>query len=400
MIYLDYQATTPLAPEAFEAMLPWLRDDFANPHSAHGAGRRAKAAVEVAREQVAALLPEGGRVSFTSGATEALNWALKGVGPGRIVTLATEHAAVLDTVEALARGGREVIVMPVGADGLVDPDVARAAIGPGTALVAAMLVNNEIGVIQPVAELARLAHTVGALMLCDAVQGFGRAAVPEACDLVAVSAHKVHGPKGIGALWVRDGIALEPLMHGGGQEAGGRSGTLSPALCVGFGVAARLMAELKEADAAHVDGLWRAAMGRLLGRHPGRVPGSTKPQGLEVELQSGSEAASWTPEQVRGDGWWLNGSAIARYHGNLNIRRDGLDVARLMSDLRDVAFSAGSACASGSGRSSHVLRAIGLTEAQARSSIRIGFGRYTTEEELGEAIERIVAAADAQRIAA
>ena len=215
MIYLDYQATTPLAPEAFAAMLPWLKDDFANPHSPHAAGRKAKAAVEHARGQVATLLPPGGRLAFTSGATEALNWAIKGAGGGRIVTLASEHAAVLDTVEALARQGREVVVLPVGPDGLVELDAARAAIVPGTALVAVMLVNNEIGVIQPVAELAALAHAVGALLLCDAVQGYGRVAIPDACDLVAVSAHKIHGPKGTGALWIRDGVTLEPLLHGG-----------------------------------------------------------------------------------------------------------------------------------------------------------------------------------------
>lgn len=370
MIYLDYQATTPLAPEAFEAMLPWLRDNFANPHSPHAAGRKARAAVEVAREQVATLLPPGGAVSFTSGATEALNWAIKGVSsngrPGRIVTVATEHAAVLDTVEALARQGRDVVVLPVESDGLVDLAAARAAIVPGTALVAAMLVNNEIGVVQPIAALAALAHEAGALMLCDAVQGYGRVEIPDGCDLVAVSAHKIYGPKGIGALWLRDGVSLEPLLHGGGQEAGGRSGTLSPALCVGFGVAARLMVERRAADAAHVAGLWRTAVGIL--------------------------------DADRDDGEWaVNGSIEHRYAGNLNIRRAGLDVARLMSGLRDVAFSAGSACASGSGRSSHVLCAIGLDEGQARSSIRLGFGRYTGEADLREAIERIVAAADAQR---
>lgn len=341
-------------------MLPWLKDGFANPHSPHAFGRRAKAAVEVAREQVAALLPAGGRVAFTSGATEALNWAIKGVGPGRIVTLASEHAAVLDTVGALGRHGREVVVLPVGADGRVDLDVAAAAIVPGTALVAAMLVNNEIGVVQPVAAVAALAHEAGALLLCDAVQGFGRVTIPDACDLVAVSGHKVHGPKGTGALWVRDGVALEPLLHGGGQEAGGRSGTLSPALCAGFGVAAALMVEHREEDVVHVGRLWSLAHARL---------------GLD---------------------WTINGSADHRYRGNLNVRRAGLDVARLMSGLRDIAFSAGSACASGSGRSSHVLRAIGLAEAKARSSIRLGFGRYTTEAELAEAVTRILAAAGAQ----
>ncbi|HXH16163.1 MAG TPA: cysteine desulfurase family protein [Sphingomonas sp.] len=359
MTYLDYQATTPLAPEALAAMLPWLESQHANPHSPHREGRRAKAAVEVARDQVAALLPSGGRIAFTSGATEALNWAIKGT-TGQIVTLATEHAAVLDTVAAEAARGRPVTILPVGTHGLIDPDAARAAILPGTGLVAAMLVNNEIGVIQPIAALADIAHEAGALMLVDAVQGYGRIPIPDSVDLVAISAHKIHGPKGIGALWIRDGVDLAPLMHGGGQEALGRSGTLSPALCAGFGVAAHLMADRKDQDAAHIDRLWSLALDRL------------------------------------GPGWTVNGATDHRYHGNLNVRREGLDVNRLMSDLRDIAFSAGSACASGSGRSSHVLRAIGLTETQARSSIRLGFGRYTTETDLRDAVDAIAAAAKAQ----
>ncbi|MGK6319701.1 cysteine desulfurase family protein [Sphingomonas sp. DT-204] len=359
MIYLDYQATTPLAPETLAAMLPWLESQHANPHSAHAPGRAARAAVEVARDQVAALLPSGGRVTFTSGATEALNWAIKGTRGG-IVTIATEHAAVLDTAEALAREGRPVTVLPVEANGLVDLDRARDAIVSGTGLVAAMLVNNEIGVIQPIAELARLAHDAGALFLCDAVQGYGRVAIPDSCDMIAISAHKIHGPKGVGALWLRDGAAPEPLLHGGGQEMGGRSGTLSPALCVGFGTAAKLARDRFEEDHAHVGRLFARALDRMAG-------------------------------------WTLNGSDTRRYHGNLNLRLPGLDLARLMSELRDIAFSAGSACASGSGRPSHVLRAIGLGDAEARTSIRLGFGRYTSEDELMTALGRIDDAARAQR---
>lgn len=364
MTYLDYQATTPLAPEAFAAMRPWLETNFANPHAAHAPGRAARAAVAVARDQVADLLPEGGDVSFTSGATEALNWAIKGT-TGPIVTLATEHAAVLDTVEALAMKGREVAVVPVNNDGLVDFPALRAAIKPGTGLVAAMLVNNEIGTIQPIAQIAALAHEAGALFLCDAVQGYGRVLIPDECDLVAISAHKIYGPKGVGALWIRDGIVLEPLMHGGGQEAAGRSGTLSPALCAGFGAAAKLAKQRLGADHAHVRQLFDAAVRSLIGR-----------------------------------GWTVHGSREERYPGNLNIRLDGLDVARLMSDLRDIAFSAGSACASGSGRPSHVLSAIGLSDAQAKSSIRLGFGRYTSEDELHTALDRIDAAARAQKVTA
>ena len=361
MIYLDYQATTPLAPEARAAMLPWLGDGFGNPHSPHRMGREAAAAVEVARARVAALLPAGGRVAFTSGATESLNWAIKGLPPGDVVTIATEHAAVLDTVAALARHGRRVTVLPVGRDGLVDMDAAARAIVPGVSAVVAMLVNNEIGVVQPVAALGRMAHAAGAVLVCDAVQGYGRMAVPEECDLVAVSAHKIHGPKGIGALWIRDGIVLEPLMHGGGQEAGGRSGTLSPALCAGFGAAAVLAATGMAADADHVFELFGEAHS-LLG------------------------------------GWTVNGALDHRWFGNLSIRRAGVDAARLISDVRRVAFSAGSACASGSGRPSHVLRALGLSDAAARSSIRLGFGRYTPREDLMEAISLVVEAADRQLV--
>lgn len=356
-IYLDYQATTPLAPEAFAAMRPWLEDKFANPHSPHRLGREAAATVEVAREAVAALLPKGGRVFFTSGATEALNWALRCAGRGGVAVLETEHAAVRDTAMWLGTQGRACTLLPVGHDGLarLDNDLPE-----GTGMVAAMLVNNEIGVIQPVADLAAKAHAARALFLCDAVQGFGRIAIPEGPDLIAISAHKIHGPKGIGALWVKDGVTIEPLIHGGGQEGGLRSGTLSPALCAGFGAAASLAAKQREEDAVHVARLWNVALECL-------------------------------PE-----GWTINGSTGARYKGNLNIRRDGVDVARLISDLRDIAFSAGSACASGSGRPSHVLRAIGLSDAEAKSSIRIGFGRYTREEELRDALNRIFRAAREQ----
>ena len=363
MTYLDYQATTPLAPEALAAMLPWLEAQHANPHSAHPPGRAARAAVEAARAQVLRLLPDDGTLAFTGGATEALNWAIKGTAGG-IVTIATEHAAVLDTVEAARVAGRAVTVLPVARDGLVDLEAARAAIVPGVGLVAAMLVNNEVGVIQPVAELAALARGAGASMLCDAVQGYGRITMPDGCDMIALSAHKIHGPKGIGALWMRRGAAPAPLLHGGGQESAGRSGTLSPALCAGFGAAAAL-AEAREAeDRAHVERLFSLAIGRM------------------------------------GADWRVNGSTVARYRGNLNLRRPGLDVARLMSEVRDVAFSAGSACASGSGRPSHVLRAIGLNDGEARASIRIGFGRYTGQDELLAALDRIDAAARRQRVAA
>lgn len=364
MIYLDYQATTPLAPEAREAMLPWLggpdSQGFGNPHSAHRMGRMAAAVVEAARDDVAALLPSGGRVIFTATATEALNMVLRGT-TGDVLTFATEHAAVLDCERPLREEGRNFEVLPVSGEGAADVDALRAAIGPDTGLVAAMLVNNETGTINPVEGIAAIAHRAGALVLCDAVQAFGRILIPDCVDAIAISAHKIHGPKGIGALWLRDGIKLDPLIFGGGQEQGLRSGTLSPALCAGFGAAAKLSGERMETDAAHVEALWNRAH----------------------ELFAG---------------WTLNGSETARWKGNFNIRREGLDVSRLMSDLRDVCFSAGSACASGSGRPSHVLRAIGLSDAQAKSSIRLGFGRYTTLDEIEAAAAQINAAATAQEV--
>lgn len=358
MIYLDYQATTPVAPEVAAAMRPWVEEKFANPHSPSRWGREAAAAIAIARERVeSALESRGGTFAFTSGATEALNWAIKGTFERserrKLVTVATEHAAVLDTAEWLEEQGVEVVRLSVDRDGLIDLDQARAAIDDQTALVAVMFVNNEIGTIQPMAEIAGLAHARGALLLCDAVQGFGRMAVPDGPDLIAVSAHKIHGPKGVGGLWMRSGAEPRPLLHGGGQELGLRSGTLAPALIAGFGEAARLATERRDADAEHVEKLFQISLTTL------------------------------------GQGWIMNGGADKRYHGNLNIRRDGLDASRLISDLRNIAFSSGSACASGSGRPSHVLRALGLTDREARSSIRLGFGRYTGEEQLASACRHI-----------
>lgn len=360
MIYLDYQATTPLAPEAREAMERWLggpeSDGFGNPHSPHRMGRLARAAIEAAREEVAALFPPGGRVIFTGCATEAINLAIRGTAPrtasaAPIAHSAIEHSAVGDT----ARDVGPVEILKVGPSGICDPDQPLAE---NTRMIAVMQVNNEIGTLQPVKRWRERARQIGALLLVDAVQAYGKMAVEEA-DLIAISAHKFHGPKGVGALWVRDGVALREVQTGGGQEQGLRSGTLSPALIAGMGAAARIARERMDRDTAHIEALWRRARALF-------------------------------------DGWILNGSEEARFHGNLNLRKDGLDVARLMSDCREVMFSAGSACASGSGRPSHVLKAIGLSDAQAKSSIRLGFGRYTSPDELERAARQINAAAREQ----
>ena len=289
---------------------------------------------------------------FTSGATEAINLAIVGSRARRIAVSAIEHAAVLDTAGAAAQ------VLPVDGEGILAEDVDLA---PGTGLVALMQVNNEIGTIQPVAHMAARAHAAGALLLCDAVQGAGKLVAPEGADMVAISAHKLYGPKGIGALWLREGLELAPMIHGGGQQGGLRSGTLSPALCAGFGAAAALCMSRWKKDADHVESQWKIARERL-------------------------------------SGWVLNGSAQHRWHGNLNLRREGLDAARLLSDCRNLGLSAGSACASGSGRPSHVLRSLGLSDACAKSSIRIGFGRYTNAREIEDACAEIEAAAAAQGV--
>lgn len=367
MIYLDYQATTPVAPEVAKAMQPWIEEKFANPHSPSRWGHEAAAAIEVARRQVEnALRCKGGSIAFTGTATEALNWALKGTaenapkGRNRIITLATEHAAVLDTCEWLAGKGIDLTLLPVQPNGRLDLDLLARELDERVLLVAVMMVNNEIGVTQPISEISRMAHEVGAVMLCDAVQAFGRFEIGSGPDLLAISAHKIHGPKGIGALWMRKGKEPESLIHGGGQERGLRSGTLSPALCVGFGAAAKLADERMTRDYDHIRKLWKAAVDAL------------------------------------GPGWVINGCTECRYHGNLNIRREGVDAARLIADLRDIAFSLGSACASGSGRPSHVLRALGLDYRATRSSVRLGFGRYTTQAELVDACHRLARAAREQ----
>ena len=357
MIYLDYQATTPLAPEARDEMLRGLDgpggSGFGNPHSPHRMGRQAAAAIEVARDRVATLFPAGGKVVFTSGATEAINLAMRGTAKqgGSISVSAIEHAAVLDTARSLGNWHE----LNVAKNGQCN---TKQDLPADTRLVAVMQVNNEIGTIQPTVDWHRKAKEANALYLCDAVQAYGKMEVTGA-DMIAVSAHKLHGPKGVGALWIRNGLEIDEVQTGGGQEGGLRSGTLSPALCAGFGIAAQEAKDRMERDAEHIEKLWTKARDIL-------------------------------------DNWAVNGSESARWHGNLNLRKNGLDVARLMSDCRDVMFSAGSACASGSGRTSHVLRAIGLSDKAAKSSIRIGFGRYTTMDEIEKGCTAIADAAKAQ----
>lgn len=363
-IYLDYGATTPLDPAVAAAMAPWGVDGFGNPHSAHLWGYKAKAAVEVARGHVARLVNAPVEaIAFTSGATESNNWALKGLltAPGqsrrRIVTLATEHSSVLETADYLASIGAQLTIVPVRESGLVDlGDLARA-LGEDVALVSVMAVNNEIGVVQDLAAIAALAHGVGAVVHVDAAQGFGKVPLDvEAMgiDLMSITAHKIHGPKGVGALYRRPFTVITPLLHGGGQEDG-RSGTLPTALIAGLGEAARLAGAGMAGDREHALGLRE----RLLAS-------------LDV------------PHRV-------NGCLDRRWPGNLSLSFPGV-FAPLIRELPGLAISAGSACAAVTGRPSHVLKALGLSDAEARASLRLGFGRFTTAAEIDAAAAQINAA--------
>jgi cysteine desulfurase len=363
-LYLDYGATTPLDPAVAAAMAPWGVDGFGNPHSAHLWGYHAKAAVEQARGAVAALVgapPEA--IAFTSGATESNNWALKGalMAPGngrrRIVTLATEHSSVLETAQYLASVGAALTVVPVRADGLVDEGDLARALGEDVAIVSAMAVNNEIGVVQDLAMIGRAAHSVGALFHCDAAQGFGKVPIDvdaAGIDLMSITAHKIYGPKGVGALYRRPLRMIAPLLHGGGQEDG-RSGTLPTALIAGLGAAAAIAAARMADDHAHALMLRDRLLARLAVPHH------------------------------------VNGSLDARWPGNLSLSFPGLD-RPIIRDLPGLAISAGSACAALTGRPSHVLTALGLDEAAAKASIRLGFGRFTTAEQIDAAAAQINAA--------
>jgi cysteine desulfurase len=371
VIDLDQQATTPLAPEARAAMLPWLGGNDANPHSAHRAGRAANAAIEAARAEVAALLGVAAEtVLFTSGATEANNLALKGFfgagAEGSLITFATEHSCILEAARALARMGVRLSILPVLADGMPDMPAYRAALAAErVALVSAMRVNNEVGSIWPIAQMAAAAHAAGARFHCDAAQGFGKLPCDVAADLggadmVSLSGHKIYGPKGVGALMVAEGVVLEPLFHGGGQERF-RSGTQSPALVAGLGAAARLARGRMAEDAAHAEALTRLALG-ILG-------------------QSGVRFSVNGPAPLSG----------ARIATNLSLSFPGVPSARLIPRLPDIALSSGAACSSGAGRPSHVLAALGLPRAAVGETVRVGWGRYSMADDVAAAFERLVA---------
>ena len=370
-IYLDYHATTPVDPRVLDAMLPFFGAKFGNAASStHSFGWEAEGAVEVARRRIADLAgADAGEIVFTSGATESNNLALKGVvaasGVERahLVTVATEHKAVLDSARALEGAGCRVTILAPRADGLVDLDELREAIGPETVLVSVMYANNEIGVLQPVRRIGAICREKNVLFHCDAVQAFGKLAVnveADHIDLMSVSAHKMYGPKGVGALYVRrrnPRVRLTAQIDGGGHEGGMRSGTLNVPGIVGFGEACRLAA-------------------REMAEEYGRV-GALRDR-LKRRLEEGL------------DGVRVNGSMEHRLAGNLNVSFERVDGDALLVALPDLAVSTGSACNSHGGGGSHVLQAIGVPAEWAQSATRFGLGRFTTEEEVEYAAGRVV----------
>ena len=379
-IYLDHHATTPVDPRVFDAMRPFFLEKFGNAASVnHAFGTEAADAVEQARGEVAQLLgADASSLIFTSGATEANNLALLGVvraaGPGRhVIATSAEHRSVLDPLRRLERSGTEVTLLPVDKYARVEPGQVAACIKANTVLVSVILANNEVGSINPLREIGEICRERNILLHSDAVQAVGKIPIDLSelpIDLLSLSAHKLYGPKGAGALFVRRDrgrIAIEPLLYGGGHERRLRSGTLPVPLIVGLGVACRIAEEEMDEESARLVSLRE----RLLG-------------GLQQEL----------------DGLHVNGHPSERLAGNFNVSFDGVDGEALMSGLSGIAVSSGSACTSADPEPSHVLRAMGVSDALTRASLRFGLGRSTTAAQIDEAVRIVVAAVRKLRSAA
>jgi len=366
-IYLDYNSTTPVDPRVLAAMLPYLAENFGNANSIHSSGQRARAAVDAARPAVAELLgAKAAEIVFTCGGTEADNLAIFGiVNPcdqprKHVVTTAIEHHAVLNTAQALEKQGVDVTYVPVSREGIVDPEDLREAIRPETVLLSVMLANNEIGTIQPIEEIGRIAAEEDVYFHCDAVQAAGKMAIDVrklGVDVLSISGHKLYAPKGVGALFVKAGTELGPMFFGGHHERDRRPGTENVPGIVGLGKAAQLAMENLDADAARL-----------------------------AALRDRFENALLTLPGVR-----VNGSVRGRAPNtsNLSFEAAGGEALVIALDLQGVMCSSGAACSSGAVEPSHVLTAIGLTPDQARSSLRFSLGRPTTEQEIDEAIRII-----------
>jgi len=368
-LYLDYQATTPTDPRVVETMTPYWTEKFGNPHSRnHHFGWEAEDAVAIARERVASIIGASSKeVIFTSGATESNNLAIKGIAKfygdqkNHIITCVTEHKCVLETCRSLQQDGFDVTYLHVKENGLIDLDDLKAAITEKTALVSIMAVNNEIGVIQPLAEIGKICRDNKVFFHTDAAQAVGKIPLDVETmniDLMSISAHKMYGPMGVGALFVRrrPRVRLVPLIHGGGQERGMRSGTLPTPLVVGFGMACEL---------------------------------AEKEMGAEAERLRGFQHRLYEGLRQRIPEIFINGDKENRVPGNLNISFAYVEGEGLMMGIKDLGVSSGSACTSASLEPSYVLRALGVEEELAHTSLRLGLGRFTTEEDIDYAIERI-----------
>jgi cysteine desulfurase len=387
-IYMDHHSTTPVDPRVLEAMLPYFTQTFGNAASRnHVFGWEAEAAVDEARHQVASAMSAADKeIVFTSGATESDGLAILGAARmyrqkgNHVVTGQTEHRAVLDNCEGLEKEGFEVTYLPVDRFGRISPDQVRAAITERTILVTLMLANNEIGTIQPIGEIAAVCRERGVLFHTDAVQGFGK--IPfdvegMRVDLASVTAHKIYGPKGVGALYVRSKnprVRLSPIILGGGHERGLRSGTLNVPGIVGFGKAAEISVNEREAEARRMRLLRKRLHDGIVSRvEDVRLNGAPLPEIAE-------------------DGALAPGEKEWRLPGNLNLSFAGVEGEALLMGLRDIAVSSGSACTSASLRPSHVLKAIGVPDDLAHSSLRFGLGRWNTEEEVDFTIGAVEAA--------
>lgn len=368
-IYLDYNATTPVDPRVVQQMLPYFTEHYGNASSkGHAFGWAAAEAVKIARASIAALMgttPE--EIYFTGGSTESLNTALKGVATtyrrkgNHFITVKTEHKGVLNACKALRRAGIETTYLDVNADGLIDLEALENAITAQTILVSVMWANNETGVIQPIEEIASLVRSRDILLMSDATQAYGKIPVDEShVDLLTCTAHKMYGPKGIGALYVRKRnprVRLVPLIDGGSQEDGMRAGTINVPGVVGFGAAARIASEQREAEANRLTALRDA---------------------FEARLKAGIETVK------------VNGAGAPRLPHVSNLSFPGVTSAKLVTELRDLAMSTGSACSTGTGNPSHVLKAMGLSDEDAYATLRVSLGRFTTQEETEYAAGKII----------